>query len=162
MDLFRRWVVPNWISILRGLQDLTGYVPEKPSLIRPALRRRLDWMTSGCLCEGEAGLDDLQEVPSNTNYSLIPWFCRKKKLKLGGKAAQRFPVLPADCWHWNKAEGRHVCRSELWLGAAPIPFGDPLPFSWFLTPLNPNCKFTALPLKKTTHEKKYPSACLCG
>lgn len=30
------------------------------------------------------------------------------KLKVGGKAAQHFPVLSADCWHWNNTEGRHI------------------------------------------------------
>lgn len=37
--------------------------------------------------------------------------------------------------------------------AVPLRVGEPSLLSWFLTPWNPNWKFTVLPLKRSTDEK---------
>lgn len=136
MDSSGRWVAPNWISSLQGLQDLISQVPEKSSLIRPVLRRRLERMTSRT------------SLPTQT----ILWFydfAERGSWNWEVKQHRVSQCKLVDCWHWNNVEGRHISAIKTYV--------------WELLPsllscfLNPNCKFTVLPLKRTTREEKYPS-----
>lgn len=145
MDLSSRQIAPDWISILGGLQDFSGQVPEKPGLIRPFLRRRLYWMTF--------------RGPFQHKLFSDPMILQKDKVK----TAQCFPVSSADCWHWNNREGRHISAVE-WSGCALLPFilGSHRFFPGYWLPGIQIASLLYCHLRGLLMKKIYPSVCLCG